>query len=511
MGYWKRPKLTAAKFISNPFDTKSNKTVYRTGDLAKLLPSGEVQCLGRIDQQVKIRGHRIELGEIEQAIDQIPEVQYSVVIVNDDVLVANVIASKINNPKNIQIRIWKDILDEQLPKFMIPQQFKFFKEFPQTLNGKIDRKALSKIETNKTQSRVVFNEPSTLSEKIIESIWKDCLGLEEIDIDSNFFEIGGHSLLGVKVMSRLENETGKRLPLVSLLSYPTIRKFASYMDREFFTWDSLIALKPEGKKTPLYIIHGANHQVLLFDALAQSLDKDQPVYGLQSRGLDGNTEPHNSIDAMATDYIEEIIASNPNGPYALAGFSYGGIVAYEMARQLKARGKEVTILAQFDTYIFPSYYHSNPLKKKALSITYSFGKMGYLLFNMFSSKKNFIRRCNLIKLQVKGLYLKLKYGKAKQYEMQFNLSSKLPENHHIATSNYTIRPQNIVIDLFRAKEEINFVHDPKFLGWKKINIKGIRKHMIPGNHLDMFEKGNVEYFAKSLQYVLDHYNADTYE
>jgi hypothetical protein len=131
--------------------------------------------------------------------------------------------------------------------------------------------------------------------------------------------------------------------------------------------------------------------------------------------------------------------------------------------------------------------------------------------NMFSSKKNFIRRTELLKLQFKGLYLKFKHGKDKQYEMQFNISSKLPANHNIATSNYTITPQDIVIDLFRAKEEVNFVHDHKFLGWKKMALKGIRKHMVLGNHVDMFEKGHVEDFSRSLQYVLDTYNSDEYD
>src|SRR5690606_17380913 len=140
----------------------------------------------------------------------------------------------------------------------------------------------------------------------------------------------------------LEKETGNRLPLVALLKHPTVKKLAAYMDSEYIVWDSLVPLKPEGTKPALYVVHGANHNVLMFNALAQYLDKDQPVYGLQSRGLSGVDEPHDSIDQMAADYISEILQSNPNGPYALGGFSYGGIVAFEMARQLRAQGKEVT-------------------------------------------------------------------------------------------------------------------------------------------------------------------------
>jgi amino acid adenylation domain-containing protein len=509
-GYWKRPDLTAEKFIKNRFDTNSNSVLYRTGDLAKLLPSGNVQCLGRIDQQVKIRGQRIELGEIEQVLDALEGVQSSVAMLNNDRLVAHVISSENGNQNTNLINLWKDTLRDQLPSHMVPQQFNVVTEFPTTLNGKIDRKALLNLNPNQT-AKQRFTSPSTPSEKIILAIWQECLELDKIDINSDYFEIGGHSLVGVKVMAKLEKETGNRLPLVALLKHSTIKKLAAFMDSEFFIWDSLVPLKPEGTKPALYIVHGANHHVLIFNELAQQLDKEQPVYGLQSRGLNGVTEPHDSIDEMAADYISEIVASNPKGPYALAGFSYGGIVAYEMARQLKAQGKDVTILAQFDTYVFPEYYHSDPLKKNIASKLYLLGKIGFLFLNMFSSKKNFIRRTELLKLQFKGLYLKFKHGKDKQYEMQFNISSKLPANHNIATSNYTITPQDIVIDLFRAKEEVNFVHDHKFLGWKKMALKGIRKHMVLGNHVDMFEKGHVEDFSRSLQYVLDTYNSDEYD
>jgi len=509
-GYWKRPELTTAKFIKNTFLNEVDSKLYKTGDLAKLLPSGDVQCLGRIDQQVKIRGQRIELGEIEGVLDSLKGIQSSVVLVTNDQLIANLISNDYHNEELNQISIWKESLRMQLPSHMIPQQFNIVKEFPKTLNGKIDRNALLKlIPTESIQQS--FIEATTSSEKIVSEIWKECLGLETIDVNSNFFEIGGHSLVGVKVMAKLEKKTGKRLPLVGLLKHPTIKKFAAYMDSEFFNWDSLVTLKAEGTKPPLYIVHGANHHVLIFNALAQGLSKDQPVYGLQSRGLNGITEPHDNIHKMAADYITEILASNPDGPYALAGFSYGGIVAFEMARQLLAKGKKVTILAQFDTYVFPQYYFHNRVTKNLISAMYLIGKIIFVIANMFSSKKNFVRRAELIKLQIKGWYLRLKYGKEKQFEMQFNVPLKMQTNHNRATDRYTITPQDIVIDLFRANEEVNLVHDHKFLGWTKMAKKGIRKHMVVGNHVDMFEKPHVKDFAEKLQHVLDNHNLVNYE
>lgn len=509
-GYWKRPDLTAEKFIKNPVETDLDSILYKTGDLAKLLPSGEIQCLGRLDQQVKIRGHRIELGEIEQALDALKGVQSSVVIIHHDLLVANLIVNDAVSQDTNLINTWKEILKVQLPSHMLPTQFNFVTAFPKTLNGKIDRKALLNLISNKT-SKAISSEPSTPSEKIITTIWQECLGLEKIDTTSDFFEIGGHSLIAVKVMTLIEKETGVRLPLAALLEYPTIFKLAAYLDSKNFKWNSLVPLKPTGTKPALYMIHGANHHVLMFNSLAHALSDDQPVYGLQSKGLNGTSEPNDTIEAMAADYISEIIASNPEGPYALAGFSYGGIVAFEMARQLRAKGKKVTILAQFDTYVFPQYYFENRLIKKLISVFYLIGKIVFLFLNMFSSKKNFKRRIGLIKLQIEGVFLKLKYGKSKQYELQFSAPLKVHTSHNKATEHYTISPQNIVVDLFRASEEVNFVHDSKYLGWKKIAQKGIRKHKVLGNHVDMFEKPHVKEFADQLQYVLDRHNVDNYE
>ena len=408
-GYWKRSDLTDEKFIKNPFETKLGPILYRTGDLAKLLPSGEVQCLGRIDQQIKIRGQRVELGEIEEALDSLQGVQSSVVLLHEDRLVANLIVSDMIINQTEQFRVWKEIIRGQLPTHMVPHIFNVVDDFPTTLNGKIDRKSLLNLLSKKTENQI-FTDPNTESELIILNIWKKCLGIDKIDVNSDFFELGGHSVIAVKVMMLLEDETGNRLPLVALLKHPTIKKLASYMDSEFVTWDSLVPLKPIGSKPPLYIVHGAHHNVLIFNELAQKLDQEQPVYGLQAKGLDGIAEPHDSMHDMARDYIKEIQITNPNGPYCLAGFSLGGTIAFEMARQLREQGKEVKIVAEFDTYVFPDYYFKNPIKKKVVSVGYTLVKVGYVLLNMLTSKKNFKRRTGLFKLHLKGIFLRLKYG-----------------------------------------------------------------------------------------------------
>ncbi|MDY8134319.1 amino acid adenylation domain-containing protein [Aquimarina sp. 2201CG5-10] len=509
-GYWKRSDLTNEKFIKNPFETKFNQILYRTGDLGKLLPTGEVQCLGRIDHQVKIRGHRIELGEIEQVIDALDGVDTSVVIVKNDLLVANIVSIKLSNLSETLISNWKKSLTETLPVHMVPQQFNLLSEFPTTLNGKIDRKALIKSSSINC-TKTTFNAAQTNSEQIIATIWQECLGIEKIDIHSDFFELGGHSLIAVKVMSLIEKKTGNRLPLAALLGHPTIQKLAAYMDKEFISWDSLVPLKTKGTKDPLFVVHGANYNILIYKDLADHLDDDQPVYALQAKGLSGEIEPHDSVEAMASHYISEITSVQPDGPYALAGFSFGGIIAFEMAKQLKAQGKKVKTLALLDSYVYPSYYYSNPFVKKVVSKLYDIAQLVFMAFNMFSSKNNFKRRSHLLKLKVEGLRLRLKYGREKQQQMQFNRTAKIDKKHQLAFERYNLTPQDIQVDLFRATKNIFYAHDYNNLGWRKITLGGIRKHMVPGNHSEMFLSPAVEEFGSKLQHVLDNFDSESSE
>ena len=311
-------------------------------------------------------------------------------------------------------------------------------------------------------------------------------------------------------MALLEKNTGKRLPLAALLEYPTIGKLASLLDEETSlpSWNSLVPIKPTGLKTPLFIVHGANYNVLVFEKLAQNLHAEQPVYGLQAKGIDGTVQPDDTVEQMAANFISEIQTVHPKGPYSLAGFSFGGIIAFEMYRQLKAKGEKVKILASLDSYVYPNYFYKNPVKKKLVYGLYTMGQMVFILMNMFSNKKNFKRRWNLLKIMFQGFYLRLKHGREKQMELQFQRASNIDEMHSLAFDRYSIKPEEVIIDLFRASENVYFAHDFKYLGWKKVASKGVRKHMIPGNHNDMFVSPNVEEFAKTLQYTLDNHNCE---
>ncbi|WP_082577812.1 non-ribosomal peptide synthetase [Flavobacterium sp. Root186] len=498
-GYWNRPELTSEKFIKNGFST-----IYRTGDLGRLLPSNEIECLGRLDQQVKIRGQRIEPGEVEQALLQLDGIKYAVVLANENFLVAHVVPDSSMENAEIQIPIWRENLALRLPVQLIPHDFNLLEKIPTTLNGKIDRKALSQYKTSKT---LEYTAPRTEQENIVAAIWKESLGLENIDIFSDFFEMGGHSIKGVKVMIEIEKYTGKRIPLSALFKYSTVEKFAKLLNTgtEIYS-DCLVPISPSGNKVPLFIIHGAGLNVLNFINLSKHFDEDQPIYaiqGIKPKGFDGWYE---SIEAMAAHYIDAIIKVNPKGPYALAGFSFGGIVAFEMTRQLKEQGKKVSLTALLDSYVDSSYYYGSYRRKQLVRYFDITHRRLDFLKEMLLSWKAFKMRIN----GKKEYILRRHFGKKDEMTEQEELALKefIEADSMVKkiVDRYHLKPQNFEVDLFRSKDDINYRLDPTHLGWKKAALGGVTIHNISGNHLDIVAPPNDIFLARLLQDILDEKN-----
>lgn len=229
-GYWKRAELTAEKFIVNPFSTVPDSILYRTGDLGKLLPNGELQCLGRIDHQVKLRGHRIELGEIEATLNTISGIKQSAVIVsrhfgNEDKLIAYLKSEKQQDEKEIS-----ETLLKVLPEILIPSKYIWVDEFPITPNGKIDKKNLPVPKNNRPESAPLFKKPATQLEKDIAAIWGQELKIDEIGTDDNFFDLGGSSLLAQKLTTLLKQRLSLEIPVSKIYIHPTIKDLASVLE-----------------------------------------------------------------------------------------------------------------------------------------------------------------------------------------------------------------------------------------------------------------------------------------
>jgi len=326
-GYLNRPELTAEKFINNPFDPHSR--LYKTGDLARYLPDGNIEYLGRIDNQIKIRGFRIELGEIEGVLAQHPFVTENVVIVHevsktDKRLVAYIVPYQWQVIEKTALR---DFLSTRLPDYMIPSAFVTIDTLPLTPNGKIDRRALSQLSVYHLSEKT-FIAPRTPKEELLAGIWAEVLGIERVGVHDNFFDLGGHSLLAVKLMARIGQQFGKKLPLSTLVEGPTIEQLATVLNQSTEKmWSSLVAIQPNGTKRPFFCVPGIGGNVTDFYELALKLGNEQPFYGLQAVGLDGKSKPYTNIEDMATHYIKEMQTVQPQGPYLLGGHSFGALVA----------------------------------------------------------------------------------------------------------------------------------------------------------------------------------------
>ncbi len=338
-GYHARPELTAERFLPDPFGDGAR--LYRTGDLVRRLAGGEIVYLGRLDHQVKIRGVRIELGEIEAVLAGLEGVRQAVVVVYGDRLVAYVTGGAEEDGLRRQLR-------ERLPEAMVPAAFVRLDALPLLPSGKVDRKALPAPDRGPAPGYVA---PRTPEEGLLAEIWAELLGLEQVGAGDHFFERGGHSLLAVLLMARIEQRFGRALPLSTLFAAPTLEALAALLAQAEAPTPgaprpSLVLLQPRGDRKPFVCVHPVGGNVLCYLDLARHLGPDQPFYALQSpppgEGCD-------TIEQMAARYLKELREIQPEGPYRLGGWSMGGLVAFEMARQLAGEGEMPELVALIDT------------------------------------------------------------------------------------------------------------------------------------------------------------------
>jgi thioesterase domain-containing protein len=352
-GYRGDHELTAARFA--PFPRLGAERLYRTGDLVRRRGDGAVEFLGRTDNQVKIRGFRIGLEEVETALAKHPRIGAAAVRARPDPsgessLTAYVAGDSLSEADVPELRRF---LRDLLPAYMIPTHFMPLPALPMTASGKIDRQRLpAPRPTGAPRGR----RPRDDLERTLVGLWREVLGLPAVGLDDDFFDLGGHSLLACMLMARIEAVLGRELPLVTLFQSPTIASLADTLrsaDEPAFS--HLVPLRPTGVGSPLFIVHGIFGNVLQLKALAERLPVPRPVHALQARGVDPRQEPHASIAEMVGAYVAAVRQAQPRGPYALAGYSYGGLVAYEMARALRAGGETVELLALIETELYARF------------------------------------------------------------------------------------------------------------------------------------------------------------
>jgi amino acid adenylation domain-containing protein len=370
-----RPDLTAAAFLPNPFGDRPGERLYRTGDRARYRVDGNLEFLGRLDHQVKVRGYRIELGEIELALLTLPGVRDAVVLAqqsgserSDLQLVAYLTGDE---KRSFFLR---EALQKALPPYMVPSRLVFLSELPLTANGKLDRKTLESLGRERQEARSEVG-PRDLIELRLTQIWQELLSLPSVGSGDDFFELGGHSMLVVLLMARIEREFGRRLPAAILFRAPTVEALARILRQEAgesLPQRSLVAIRPSGARPPVYWVHPGGGGVLCYSRVAHHLGSDQPSYALQARALSSGAEPPGEdISAMAAAYVEELRAFQPAGPYRLGGWSLGGLIAYEMAQQLRRDGEEIHPLILIDTHPADPEYHPDRLGNRRLFATFA--------------------------------------------------------------------------------------------------------------------------------------------
>jgi amino acid adenylation domain-containing protein len=511
-GYLNRPELTNERFVPDTYSKMPGSRLYRTGDLGKMLENGDIQCLGRIDQQVKIRGHRIELGEIESILSAQQGIKQSVVIAQEDAslnkfLVAFVVPGSLGNakgeiPKKL-IDEWKEKLGEALPYYMVPDEFVPIESFPLTQNGKIDRKAFPKVNRHthvKVKKQIL---PRNAYEQLVANIWAQALGLDKLSITDDFFELGGHSLLAVKVMVAIEKETGERLPLATLFTNSTIEKLALQLsgNKEGETWDTIVPIKTTGEKPPLFLVHGSGLNLLMFKTISEHFDETQPLYGIQAIGLTKPVEIPSTVEGIAAYHIQEILRVSPDGPYAIAGYSYGGFIAYEIAKQLINSGKKVKFVGMIDTNAGGIDQPKTTMARLSKKILRQFHKVPFFANSFIKYPKE--------SLAYQQYVLKKKFSRKFLTETETVIDSytlyekEIAENYERIIDNYLITPFDVEVSLFRVEKRLYFVDDQKYLGWDKFAQKGVKIYKVPGDHKTFLEHPNAEKFAGVIQKVLD--------
>jgi amino acid adenylation domain-containing protein len=475
LGYWKRPDLTAERFIDDPFSGRSGARLYRTGDIVKWQPDGSIAFIGRADGQVKIRGFRVELGEIENALNDLAGVKDKVVVARQDgpgekQLVCYVVPAGMKGQRdtgryeNLMDTV-REHLRAKLPAYMVPTAFIPLDKFPLTANGKVDRRALPAPALLRPMMRAEHVAPRTDTEAALCAIWSEALGLQHIGIHDNFFDLGGHSLSGIQLLGRVEERFGRSLEYKQLFVGPTVAQMAKLLEpaTALVRAEHLLPIQPKGDRPPIFCIHGDEANVFL----PKYLGEDQPFYAISHQGEDGRPITPDSVEAMAAQYMEEIRVVQPDGPYLIMGYSFGGILAYEIAQQLRASGGDVAMLLLLDTY--------DPVDYRAVVAREQ---------RFHQSIKDAIVRMASRAIHSRGLRLPM----------------KLRHNYIIGTYDRMIREYEILpyggnITLLRTRD----TYGRPDMGWGELARNGVNVRIVPGDHFDVVREPHVKAVADEVR------------
>ena len=503
-GYLNEPELTQKAFVELKLGLHPER-YYRTGDLVKRLGDGNLVFAGRKDKQIKIRGFRVELDEIRSALAAMPEVKDCAVTDFGQALDKQLAAYIVFRGQPFGLAEMRQRLATSLPDYMLPAVMIAVEQIPLTANMKVDYRSLPDPALA-ARPKEEESETGSPLEQTIREIWEEVLQRKFFGLDDDFFASGGNSLAAVRIMTALEKRCGKSLPVSVMFEYGTIRKLAALLEsgEQEEKWRPLVPIKKGGGKIPLFIIHGAGLNILLFNTLSHHMHPDQPVYGLQARQLDKDGHEVSDLAEIVKAYADEIMTVQPHGPFALAGFSIGGFIAFELGNYFHALGEEVIFLGIFDTYAGDPEPAPGGLAGKV-------GR-GWLLLKKMVFSLQITLRHPAQSLPLRWRWLKnnlinlLNRRKFEKVDMDI---AHLPEDIArrataiiAAVERHRFQPYSGRLHLFRAQHRLFYVPEKRFMGWKRY-VDDIRVFDIPGDHSFIFAPPNDVAFAATLQQALD--------
>jgi aspartate racemase len=480
-GYRQRPDLTAERFIPSPFSESPNARLYRTGDRVRYRPDGRLQFIGRLDNQVKIRGFRVELSEIETTLAEHAAVRQVAVIPHERRPGETLLAAYVVLPEGSKITVGdlRTFLKERLPDYMMPSAWVVLPCLPFTPSGKVDRKALPEPALKKFEAGFTYVAPRTALERQLAEAWEQVLGVSCVGLGENFFDLGGNSILVIRLIAKIEKIFGRAVSSAVLFQSPTIEQLAQLLEQKSLEGRNLIAIQVEGSKPPFFWVHGDSSNAYL----ARYLGADQPLFGLDHQSQDGSLARFTHVETIAAHYIEQMRTIRPRGPYLLGGFSFGAVVAYEMAQQLKRAGEQVVLLFLLDP----------PGTAKGRPQTAVISEMRRHLREMLcrgwreSDEYLFVR----VKAKVKAPLLRFResfrktlckiYVKGDLNLPAFLRSVYILDIYGKALLHYTAQPYDGDVFVFKGDD---YADDPR-LEWHKLVSGVLETRELPGSHMEL--------------------------
>jgi aspartate racemase len=499
-GYLNRKEETAERFIPDPFHPGSGARLYRTGDVVRYLPDGNLELQGRLDHQIKVRGFRIELEEIEAVISEYGGVKQVVVVYRsgsngDPTLVAYLVPQE---TAALDVEDLRDFLGRKLPEPMIPSGFVKVEALPLMPNGKINRQALQA--SDGPVSTTPFVAPENKIESKLVSIWEEVLGKRTVSVTENFFDLGGNSLLVAKLLLRIEQKLGKRLSLAHIFQAPSVRQLAPLLEGQSNSRQhaAVVPIQPKGTKPPLFWVRGGP----LFLPLANYLGNDQPLLGLHLPALDANQlQAPYKLEDIAAAFVQCMREAQPEGPYYLTGLCVNGVIAYEMARQLLAQGEKIGLLVLFDAQN-PAYYEDFSQESRAWLLRKRIAfQLSNLRDNGIAGLPDFLRdRYVGIRRRLSVRYWRAWH--ALNLRVRMERPDDLENIVHPASFVYRPEPYPGRVVFFQSTDWPKGRYWDFHASWNGMIGGGLELHKIRGGHESMFYKSNVANLAEKLKTCL---------